>query len=306
MIVVTPLVITAANLTSSNVAEPYADEVVWNAADNHTLGQERIRLTTHRKYKNILAGIDAGLPENTPLRWVESGVTNKYAMFDQYRSTQTSVASSLIVTITAAKRINSFAVIGMVGDMLNVKVMQGETEIYNFTKNLSTRIVTGYYSYCYAPFGNMTAIAQFDLPPASNGVITMTLSSSTGTVKCGGFVVGNQTYIGALKYGATIGALNFSRIERAFDGTFNGSATLVPRPSKPEIIGQLVSDASITNTLMALRESLDGVPAVFSGLDDEINDTRYSALLVSGLLRKLTPSLDYPDTNNVDILVEEI
>jgi hypothetical protein len=305
MIAVTPLVITDINLISSNVPEPSVGEAAWVAAANYTLGQEVIRVTTHKKYKNILAGADAGLPELTPTRWVESGVTNKFSMFDQYRNTQTVAASPLVVTVSPAKRINSFVAIGMEGDTLNVKMMQGATEIYNFTQNLSTRIVTNYYEYCYAEFGTKPSFAQFDLPPASNGIVTMTLSSPTGSVKCGSFIIGNQTYIGALRYGAKIGALNFSRIERAFDGSFNAAA-LVPRPSKPRVVGQLFSEIALTDTLMKLRSDLDGVPAAFSGLDDESTDQRFAALLFSGILRNLEPSLDYPDTNLVDIEIEEI
>lgn len=302
MIVITPITVNDAILTTSNVAEPYAGEVAWVAATSYVLGQEVIRSTTHKKYKNILAGADAGLPENTPLRWTESGVTNKYAMFDQLRSTQTSVPSPLTVTVTPGKRINSFSAIGLVGETITLTMTQGGTTIYSYTQNLSTRIVKNYYDYCYAEFGNMPAIAKFDLPPASNGVITFSLSSATGTVKCGGLIIGNQTYLGQLQYGAKIGSRNFSTIDRAFDGT----ATLIPRPSKPTVNGRLFSDVSITEKVLAIKAQLDGVPAVFSGLDDKTTDARFSGLLISGLLRSLEPSLDYPSTNMVEIEVEEI
>lgn len=294
-------------LTSSNVTEPFTGEAVWNSATSYTVGQIVIRPTTHMKYENIQAGINATLPETDaalaiPTRWIRRGPTNKYAMFDQLRSTQTSTTSPLIVVITPNKRINSFCATGLVGESLTVSMTQGGIEIYSVTQNLTTRIVKNYYDYCYAEFGNIPAFAKFDLPPASNGVITFTLSSTASNVKCSGFTVGNQTYLGSLRLGAKIGSLNFSKIDRAFDGT----ATLVPRPSKPTVSGQLYSDATITDKVLAIRTLLDGVPAIFSGLDDEINDPRFAGLLISGLLRRLEPSLDYQDTNLIDIEIEEI
>ena len=302
MIVIVGIDINDATLTSSNVAEPFAGESVWAAATSYTLGQEVIRLTTHKKYKNILAGVDAGLPETTPTRWAESGVTNKFAMFDKLRNTQTSVASPLNVTVTPNKRVNAIAVIGMVGDTITISMTQLGVTIYSLTQNLSTRIVNNYYDYAYAEFGNMQAIAKFDLPPAANGVISVSLTSATGSVKCGGVFIGSSTYLGALQYGARIGSLNFSTIERAFDGT----ATLMPRKSKPTVTGKLFSPASITNKILAVKDAINGVPAVFSGLDDLGTDPRFDALLISGLLRNLEPTLDYPTTNIIDFELEEI
>ena len=65
MIVIPPIAITDSNLVSSTVAEPSAGETAWNAATSYTIGQVVIRTTTHRKYECQIAGVDAGLPENT-------------------------------------------------------------------------------------------------------------------------------------------------------------------------------------------------------------------------------------------------
>lgn len=303
MIVIKGIVVADASLTSSNVAEPFAGEALWVAATAYTLGQEVIRLNTHRKYKNILAGSDAGVPESTPLRWTESGVTNRYAMFDQLRSTQTSVTSSpLVVTVTPGIRTNAISLLNLAADSATISVMQGGVEVYTFTQDLRTRVVNNYYEYCYAEFTRLAAIVKFDIPPATNSIITITLTSGNGVVKCGGLVIGTQTYLGQLQYGAKISALNFSRIDRAFDGT----ATLTPRPAKPTISGQLFSASNITDKVLKIKSELDAVPAVWSGLDDRNTDPRFAGLLISGIFRQLEPRFDYYTSNLVDIELEEI
>lgn len=294
--------ITSANMTS-NVAEPYAGETAWSAATTYTLGTEVIRTTTHRKYKNILAGADAGLPENTPSRWTEIGVTNKFAMFDQYRNTQTVVPSPLTATITPGKRINSIFLGNMSNGYLTIVVTEGGNEIYRYEKDLSSRVVTNYYEYAYAEFSNIKSIALFDLPPTTTAVITVTLTSSTGTVKCGALVVGNQTYIGSLQQGARLSSLNFSTIDRS---AIDGTATLLPRKNKPKVVGKLFAPTMLTEKIEQIKVDTDAVPAVWSGLDDQLNDPRYSSLLISGLCRQLEQSLDYPTTNLIDIELEEL
>lgn len=302
MIAIKPIAISDANMTS-NVDEPSAGEVAWVAGNTYALGAVVIRPSIHGKYKNILAGQDNGLPENTPGRWSYAGSTNKYAMFDLYRNSQTVAPSPLIITITPNQRISALSLVGLSNGYLTVVMQNGASEIYRFEKDLNNRVVTGYYDYCYAPFSNIKAIGLIDLPPISTGVITITLTSPTGTVKVGGLAIGTQTYMGALQFGAKLGSLNWSTIERS---EIDGSVTLFPRPNKPKLIGQLFAEAKHTEKIEQLKQDLDAVPAVFFGLDDNKTDPRYTSLIISGLLRQLEQSLDYQTSNLLDVEIEEI
>lgn len=68
--VLSPITITSAMLTACNVSEPDTStgEVAWNALTTYAIGNEVVRTTTHRVYTAIASGVDAGLPESTPLR----------------------------------------------------------------------------------------------------------------------------------------------------------------------------------------------------------------------------------------------
>src|SRR3990170_7159070 len=123
MNVIPPLTITDARLISSTVSEPDAGspstEPVYNAGTTYGLGDIAISTTTHLKYESLAAGnIGNALTDTT--KWLELGPTNKWAMFDLLRSTATSAAASLSVVIAPGTRIDSLALLGLVGDTVTV------------------------------------------------------------------------------------------------------------------------------------------------------------------------------------------
>jgi hypothetical protein len=295
------------DMVTSTVAEPDTGEAAWDAATNYSLGNEVIRQTTHKKYINILAGVDATLPEvdaalDEPTRWVEAGPTNRFAMFDTLRNTQTETTSPLSVVVVPGQRVNSIGILAMEAEDVTITVANGYDQIYTYTENLNTREVLNWYDYFFEPFSNTPAIVKFDLPPYTAGNITITLTSSTGTVKCGAVIVGNYTDIGRMEYGARISASNFSRIDREFDGT----AVLVQRQTKPKVTGQLFFNKSQTNKILALKQTLNAVPTVWSGMDDDNTDAYFDGLLVLGIYKLFDVDIAYPENALLDLEIEEI
>jgi hypothetical protein len=104
-----------------------------------------------------------------------------------------------------------------------------------------------------------------------------------------------------VQYGAQSDVLNFSRIDRAFDGT----ALLTQRRSIPKTIQRVFSDKSKTNAIRRLRTNLNAVPAVWAGID-QTDDDYFEALLILGIYKKFTIDLSYPDNTLIELEVEEI
>lgn len=301
MRVIPPLEITDARLTSSTVAEPDAGEAIWVAATNYALDTVVIRTTTHVKYQNTQAGIDAGLPENTPLRWLAIGPTNKRAMFDLLRNSQTVAASPLTVVLTPAKRITALALIGMEAQSVTVTMRVAAVVVYTVTKNLYKRMTMNWTQYFFGEFKTQKNIVLFNLPLHSGAEITITLTSSTGTVKCGGCVIGTSVFIGEVEHDAESDALNFSTIDR----TVSGTAILRPRRSVPKTQQTLFIDKDMVNQVREVRESLNAVPAVWSGLDDP-DDGYFDALLILGVYKQFTINMAYPIAAKINLTLEEI
>jgi hypothetical protein len=309
MIVIPPLEITDGRLTSSTVPEPDTGETAWNSGTTYALGDRRYLASTHRIYESLQAGnlnhdptLDTqGDPDNPPVWWLDVGPTNQHAMFDLLRNTQTEAASPLVVVLTPGTRVDALGLVGLEAETVVVAMTVDAVEVYSHTEDLNTRDVFDFYSYFFEPFSAKKSMVLFDLPPYTTGVITITISSSSGTVKCGGCVVGLQSYIGAIEYDAEDDVLNFSRVDRAFDGT----AQLLQRRSIPKTIQRVWADKSRVNKIRALREDLNAVPALWCGLDDDTHGY-FEALLILGIYKRFTINLSHPDQALIGLELEEI
>ncbi len=307
MNVIPALAITDAMLTYSSVSEPDAGspstEPIYDAGVSYALAAVVISTTTHRKYESLAAANLGNALTNTT-KWLDIGPTNKWAMFDILRNTQTIAPSPIVVTIVPGERINSIAVLGL--DATSVTVMMtgpGSPAplYYTHTEDLNTREVLNWYDYFFEPFSTRPAFALFDLPPYSNGIITVTITNTVGDAKCGAIAIGTFQYIGEAQQEAESEELNFSTITRET----TGEAVLVQRRSLPKSTQRVLCDKSLVNQVRELRTALNATPAVWSALDDQSTHEFFDALLILGIYRQFRITLADP-TCTINLEVEEI
>ena len=289
MNVVPPLEITDSKLTSSTVAEPYSGEAAWNAATNYSLGTVVVRSTTHRKYENLIAGVDAGLPESSPTRWLDVGPTNKYAMFDYDRNSQTTDASPLTVVITPGTRIGAVLLFGVDADEAEVDVSVSAVSQYNRVVDLLARGTTTWSEYFFGAFRYRPTVALLDLPMLAGAVITITLRRASGNVSCGAVIMGIPVQVGLTQYGAENDLIDYSQITRdAF-----GNATLVRRKTVPKVTLTVWLDALAVDKVRKLRDDLTATPAGWCGLSDQ-DEPYFDSVAVLGIFRRFTVQLAGP------------
>jgi hypothetical protein len=302
MKVIPPITITDAMLTSSTVAEPAAGETAWNAATNYTLGTQVIRTTTHRIYQNLIAGVDATIPENAPTRWLDVGPTMRWAMFDTLRNSATTAATSMTVVLTPGRRIDSIALMGVAGETITVSMTSSPLgTVYSTTESLLARNSASWTNYFFGPFTYQGSTVRFDLPLFTNGVITITVSRVSGNVSLGALVIGQNVDVGRVQSQARSDALNFSTVTR---DNF-GNATLVQRRTVPKTDQQIVTEPSRIDKLREVRSALNATPAVWSGMDDKATNPNFEALLILGIYKEFSITLDASITN-VSLSLEEI
>lgn len=257
----------------------------------------------HRTFESVIAS-NAGnyplLPANYGSKWLDVGPTNRWAMFDLLRNTATTTASPLVVVVTPGERVNSVGIEGLIADSVLVEMASGGVTVFSETTELSTREVLNGYDYCFAPFTFNTKVSHFNVPPRSNGVITITITRASGPVSCGSIVVGTSIYLGEAQYEAESDALNFSRIERdAF-----GNSILIPRRSVPKMNLRTFFPKELVNTIRNARDLLNAVPAFWSGLDD--NTHPYAeAVQMLGIYKQMSINLAHPDHAVLALEVEE-
>lgn len=204
-------------VTASVVAEPDAaiGEVAWNAATSYAIGDEVIRTGTHRVYTSLASGIDAGLPEDTPLRWEDTRPTNKYAAFDVYRSTAIRYAGTLTQTLQPGI-ITGMSFYGLVGDTLRVvcKNATSSTTYYDETVSLSTYLSGDLmWEFYFGTPRQQDALRINDLYPQDAKIeITLTPSPTTGMAQIGIWAVGSFSDLGLPQKGFKVQPVDYSRI----------------------------------------------------------------------------------------------
>lgn len=297
-----PWCILPSMLTSSTAAEPGPGETEWTSGATYAVGEERIRASMHRKYLRQVAGAGAVAPELDFANWLDIGPTNKWAMFDTLRNTATIAPSPLSVSVTPGKRINAQALMGLDADEVTITMTVGGVVEYTHTQSLILRQTTTWTEYFFGEFSNQPSLALFDLPLYSGAVINVTLTRAAGNVALGAMVIGTYVNVGKVEYSPEIDSLNFSKVDR---DDF-GNATLVPRRAIPKTDQTLIIDKASVNKILNLRDSLDAVPAVYSGLDDKSDDGYFEALLILGIWKRWSLNLAYPNHAKGTMQLEEI
>ncbi len=301
MRVIPPLTITDSIFTSSTCAEPASGEVAYAGGTTYGLGDQVIVVAEHRTYQSLSAGNIGHTPISSPTYWLDIGPTMKWKMMDLYRNTQTTHGTPLTVVLTPGVRTDSIGLLGLDGDTVTVSMTSSGTTVYSNTIDLNTRGAFNWFDYFFLPFDSLPSIVLFDLPAFTNGIITITIARASGSVSCGGLVLGSSQYLGKTKYGAVSEELNFSTVER---DEF-GNATLIPRRSVPKTNQTTELDKAYVNRVRVVRKLLNAVPALWSGVDD-VDSEFFEALLILGVAKQFSINLAYTDAAIITLELEEV
>ena len=274
---------------------------IYAGGATYAIGDRVIDNVAHLVYESLING-NTGNALSDGTKWKAIGPTNPWAMFDTLRNTATTVpAGTLTVTVTPGQRVDSLALLGLSATSATITVTVGGVTQYTKTIDLNLRFVANWYDYFFAPFRTQSSLVLFDIPPYSNGVITISLTNVGANVACGACVMGMQVDIGDVQYEAESDVLNFSTVDRTTDGV----ATLEPSRNVPKTVSSIWLDKQYVDTVRALRDSLNGSTAVWSGLDDDSQEY-FEALLILGFYRRFTINLKYPDKAIISLELEEV
>lgn len=298
--ILVPIAITPAMLTSSTI--PETDYGVYNPATGYTLGQRCI--ANHRIYESQLATANTGHdPTDTVnqfgpiVYWLDIGPTNRWAMFDNEVSSQSTATTSMTMVLKPGP-FNSIYLGGLEAVNLNVTVKNapGGTVVYTYTGSLEASMPMNYYDWYFMPFSFLRSKLLTSIPAYSNMEVTVTISSGTGaTVKCGVLAFGLLQVLGSTQQGAKAKPKNYGYVK--VDDY--GKAVIKKGKAATDLTANALIASREARQVQDILESAIGGACMLSCSDNP----DYSGLIRYGLL---SGEVVYktPETSEVSISLE--
>jgi hypothetical protein len=268
-----PTKVTDAMLISSTI--PETDYENWLASTSYVIGDRVTRAVSgvHRNFENLIAGVDATFPEISALnltpRWLDIGPTNKWAMFDGLVGTQSSAPTSITVVL-APGRLNSLALLQVDATNIDIMLTVSGSPVYEASMDMTSGNAVGdWYQYFYEPVYQQDAVtvinlfdsSLLDIPAYSEGILTITLSKTSGTVSIGAMVFGLYADLGETEYKPTLGIIDYSRKEVDQFGNY----TIIKRAYSKRMNAQvMVMQADVDNVTRILSQ-YRSTPVVWIG-----------------------------------------
>lgn len=311
MIVIPPLTITDAILTSSNV--PETDFQEWLVGDSYDFG-EKVMVATgtpdvHRNYESLIVGIGTNtgidptvdqLPAPTGTggaNWLDLGATNTFAMFDEIVGTQTTNLTSVDVVLTPGEVINAVAVLNVSAATVQVIVDDPiDGVVFDRTVDLTSAPegINDWYAYYFTAIETVTDIVFTDLPSFKDATIQVIATETGVTVAVGVLAIGAQVKVGTTNHGTGISIKDFSIKQTDSFGNFVILERAFSKRADYAVTVNTNRVAFVQNFLTSIRAT----PVVWVGNED------FGSTIIYGYYRDFDIVLSSPPISACNIVVE--
>lgn len=301
---------TTAPEASVLLSTPYwrrLDALPWVSGTTYTyVSGVSQQVTYQNRTYELLATttVNTTLPTaTTPVYWLDVGPSNRWGVFDYLRNSATLTRTQLVISMSTSTRADTLVLVGLQNvqeAVVTVYSPSSGVTLYSSYKNLTSKASSTWYDYFFT-IGTKTKSAVFsDLVPFSDAIISVVLNGSD--ISCGGIILGKAQEIGTVQRGASNEVINFSTVTR----DIYGNATMVQRRNIPKTNQNLLLDKSLVNSVRAVRDELNAVPAAWVGLEDLPDQYYFESLLIVGFYKTFTISLDNPLYASITLELEEI
>jgi hypothetical protein len=296
LVVVKPITITDAMLTSSTVTE--ADYSAWSSAATYALGARVIIVATHKIYESLQASNLNKDPLTQPLWWIEVSPTNRWACLDTSVTTQTKRATSISYTLTPNQAVNALAVLNLTNAtsvVISMTSVLGGGTVFSKTLNLAAMpLYSAWWAWFYGTKITPTQSINLDLPSYVDGVITITINGGS-ELAVGVVMLGQQRAFGVgVQYGARVGIQDYSRKEK---NDF-GDTVLVERAFAKRANFDLIIEKYETDQLQTFLSEIRATNVLWIGTDD------YESTTIFGFYKSFDILISYPTRSDCSLEIE--
>ena len=193
---------------SATVTYALGDTVSSIATDSHLLYESLVA----GNYGNALSDTTKWLPLGSPK--VTDGTpynsTNRWTMFDQSYTSQTTCAEEIVLVLTLGQVVNIAGFGNLAGTSIR---LQNSVSGFDETIQLTTHEVDGWYEYWFEDLEEEDEALFTDIPPTIAGTFTLTITATGGAAGCGVMVIGKEKLLGKTQWGMSKEINSFSRRE---------------------------------------------------------------------------------------------
>ena len=284
-------------LLSSTV--PENDAPAWDADTAYEIGDSVIH--EHRVYKAV-ADSTGKQPdqhsEGTDAAWRLMGPTNRYAMLDQYVSTQTVAAEDVMTFTVTFNRCTAFALLNFKATSIRAEVRDGDGLVmYDRTVN-TLKDVDGYWNYYFLPLERIVDQAVTNIPMSPVATLYVSLTQEGGPA-LGQVIAGQAWPIGTTQYNTRLGIRDYSRK----DTDEFGNTRLVKRANAKRTSLPLYLHPSRLDSVREILARMHGLPALWLG-DDNEGIGSYQSLTVWGWLEDWNATVIGPNEISMTIDIQ--
>lgn len=285
MKIIRPMIINDAALVSSIV--PENDYPVYSAATPYALGARVIVVgaNTHKIYESLQGANTNHTPATSPTWWLDVGATNRWRMFDQSVTSQTTNPDWIDVTLQTTGIVNAIALANISATSARVIVTDDvDGVIFDQTFSLiSTSGITDWYSYLFEPVVRLGDLVVLDMPPYSAPTVRVILSAAGETVRCGALLVGQQSTAGGTQYGASVGIQDYSVKQQDDFGNY----TIRQRAFRKRATFTVWVESTKVDMLHAMLASYRATPIVYVGSE------LYASTIIYGFYKDFGITIAY-------------
>ena len=298
MKIIRPMTVDDAALADSNV--PETDYDAWEVGTEYSLGDLKIYIDTDKHWiieslQNANTGhVPTGEASDT--WWLKRGNTNRWKMFDQSVQSQTENADSIEVEIIADGIASGLALLNVSAATANITVTDSEEgEVYNQDFNLTSDSgIQDWYAYFFEPIVRMSELAVTDLPSYAGASLTVSLTDTGNTARCGALILGQYRELGATQYGMSLGITDYSVKQQDDFGNY----TILERAYRRRSELTLWVDNGFVDQLHTILASFRATPTVYIGAD------QFGASIVYGFYKDFDINVSFPSHSICNLQLE--
>lgn len=306
-VVNTPVVFTGSVPTGVTAGTVYYVQATTTSAFSIAVSVGGAAITTGAQATAISA--TASNNYNTPIsnavNWLKVGNDNKWAMFDQSVTSQsTNATGNVQVVIAPGQRVDS--VVGMNVNATKAKVAMTDTVtgnvVYSKTVNLTSNSgITDMFAYFYEPIVRSPDFVATDLPvgPSSNCLITVTFEDAI-SASVGGLIVGQAKDLGITESSAKVGIIDYSvKTQDDF-----GNYKITPRAFSKKADYTVRMDSDTVDFVYNLLAKYRSTPIVYVGSNDGSDTDQYNSTVVYGFYKDMSIEIAYKTVSICTLSIE--